>query len=123
MGILFSTPPLMEMPRPPASPDLLTTTSLRPGGTSLVVVVSDTVMRGHYPPGDGDVGVPLRGDHVDVVVQGDAEVRPVQRDAALVPVRLDEQVQHARLGAPGRQGQLVVDHVAAARCSLHHPTP
>ena len=37
---MFSTPPLIEIPRPPDSPDLLTTTSLLPGGTSLGMVMS-----------------------------------------------------------------------------------
>ena len=37
---MFSTPPLMEIPRPPDSPDLLTTTSRLPGGTSLGMVMS-----------------------------------------------------------------------------------
>ena len=40
IGILFSTPPLMEMPSPPDSPDLATITSRLPGGTSLGMVMS-----------------------------------------------------------------------------------
>ena len=75
----------------------------------------------HLPPagrdiaGDGDVGVALAGDDVDVIVQGNAQVKSLQSDAAiidavmrggakfnwvlpaLVPVGLYQQVQHSDL--------------------------
>ena len=71
---------------------------------------------GRHVVRDGDIGVALTGDDVDVIVQGDPQVETFQSDAAiicdeigrrgtkykevlpaLVPVGLYQQVQHSNL--------------------------